>query len=69
MRKATEPKKKKVMSKSEAAKKARAGDDLGKPGPGFKKVEEKAAKEYKSKATGKRVAGAVFQKMRKAGKL
>jgi len=57
------------MSASTAAKQARAGKDMGKPGKGFKKVEAKAAAEYGSKEAGKRVAGAVFQKMRKAGKL
>ena len=61
--------KKKVMSKSAAAKKARSGADMGKPGPGFAKIAAKAGKEYGSAAAGKRVAGAVFQKMRKAGKL
>ena len=47
--------------------------DLGKkniPGKtGFKTVAAKAAKEYGSKAAGQRVAGAVFQNMRRAGKL
>lgn len=63
----------KVMSKSAAAKKAIAGKDMGKknvPGKtGFKAVTAKATKEYGSSAAGKKVAGAVFQKMRKAGKL
>jgi hypothetical protein len=36
---------------------------------GFKAVADKAAKEYGSKAAGERVAGAQFQKMKKAGKL
>ena len=30
---------------------------------GFKKIENKAAKKYGSKAAGKRVAGAIYQKM------
>lgn len=36
---------------------------------GFKAVADKAAKEYGSKEAGERVAGAQFQKMKKAGKL
>jgi hypothetical protein len=64
---------KEVMSKSTYAKKARAGKDMGKknvPGKtGFKTVASKAAKEYGSKEAGERVAGAVANKMRKAGKL
>jgi hypothetical protein len=32
---------------------------------GFSKIENKAGKEYGSKEAGKRVAGAIFQKMRK----
>ena len=36
---------------------------------GFKAVAAKAAKEYGSKAAGERVAGAVRNKMKKAGKL
>lgn len=64
---------KKVMSASAAAKKAKTGADMGKPntGPdrGFKNVAKKAAAEYGSAEAGKRVAGAVFQKMRKKGKL
>jgi hypothetical protein len=39
------------------------GEDIGKPGLNFKKVAAKAAKEYGSKAAGKRVAGAVLQKI------
>ena len=61
--------KKKVMSKSQAAKKARSGADMGKPGKNFSKIAAKAGKEYGSKAAGERVAGAIFNKMRKAGKL
>lgn len=60
---------KKVMSKSAAAKKARAGADMGKPGKNFNKIAAKAAKEYGSAAAGKRVAGAIFQKKRRAGTL
>ena len=58
-----------VLSKSDAAKKAAKGEDMGKPGKGFKKVAAKAAEEYGSKAAGEKVAGAVFQRMRKGGKL
>lgn len=57
------------MSVSAAAKKARTGADMGKPGKNFAKVAAKAGKEYGSAEAGKRVAGAVFQKMRKSGKL
>lgn len=60
---------KKVMSKSAAAKKARSGADMGKPGKNFNKIAAKAAKEYGSAAAGKRVAGAIFQKKRRAGTL
>jgi len=58
-----------MLSKSRAAKEARSGKDMGKPGKGFSKVEKKAAKEYGSKSAGAKVAGAIFQKMRKSGKL
>ena len=61
--------KKKVMSKSAAAKKARSGADMGKPGKNFNKIAAKAATEYGSAAAGKRVAGAIFQKKRRAGTL
>lgn len=59
----------KVKSKSTAAKEARAGKDQGKPGKNFNKIAAKAGKKYGSKEAGKRVAGAIAQKMRKAGKL
>lgn len=59
----------KVMSKSNAAKKARKGIDLGKKGKNFSKIAQKAAKRYGSTAAGKRVAGAIFQKMRRKGAL
>jgi hypothetical protein len=61
--------KKKIMSKSVAAKKARGGADMGKKGKNFKKVAAKAAKKYGSLAAGKRVAGAMFQHMRRKGML
>lgn len=62
-----------IMSKSMAAKKAKKGKDFGKKNngktTGFNAVANKAAKEYGSKAQGKKVAGAMFQKMRKKGQL
>ena len=57
------------LSPSAAAKAARAGRDLGKKGKNFSKIANKAAAEYGSAAAGQRVAGAIFQKMRRAGKL
>ena len=59
----------KIMSKSQAAKKAVAGKDMGKKGKNFSKIAAKAGKEYGSKEAGKRVAGAVFQKLRRKGAL
>ena len=59
----------KVMSKSKVAKMARKGKDLGKKGKNFSKIAAKAGKKYGSAAAGKKVAGAILQKMRKAGKL
>lgn len=60
---------KKVMSKSAAAKKARSGADMGKPGKNFDKIAAKAGKKYGSAAAGKRVAGAIFQAKRRKGTL
>lgn len=60
---------KKVMSASAAAKKAHTGADMGKPGKGFAKIAASAGAKYGSAAAGKRVAGAIFQKLRKGGKL
>lgn len=60
---------KKVLSKAKAAKMARSGKDMGKKGKNFDKIAKKAGKEYGSEEAGERVAGAIFQKMRKAGKL
>ena len=58
-------KKEKVAKKmSYSAKRARAGKDIGKKGKNFHKIEEKAAKEYGSDEAGKRVAGAVLNKLR-----
>jgi hypothetical protein len=62
-------KKNRVMSKSEAAKKAAAGDDMGKPGKGFDAgVKRLIAKGYTSERA-RKIMGAQFQKMRRAGKL
>ena len=60
---------KKILSKSEAAKKSEKGEDLGKKGKNFDKIADKAGKEYGSKEAGKKVAGSIFQKQRKAGDL
>ena len=60
---------KKIMTASEAAKKARKGIDLGAPGKTFDVIAKKAGKRYGSKAAGERVAGAIFAKKRTAGTL
>lgn len=54
-----------VMSKSAAAKKARSGADMGKKGKNFSKIAKKAGGGEK----GDRIAGAIFQKKRRAGTL
>ncbi len=59
----------KVMSKSMAVKTAKKGMDMGKPGKNFAKIAASAGKKYGSAAAGKRVAGAIFQKMRRKGAL
>ena len=61
--------KKHVMTASQAAKKARKGVDMGAPGKNFDLIAAKAGKKYGSKAAGERVAGAIFQKKRRAGTL
>jgi hypothetical protein len=48
--------------KSAIAKKAQAGDDIGKKGKGFDKVAAKAAKRYGSKEAGEKVAAAAMWK-------
>jgi hypothetical protein len=58
-----------ILSKAKAAKEARKSKDMGKKGKNFDKIADKAGKEYGSKEAGEKVAGALFQKMRKAGKL
>lgn len=64
---------KKVLTKSQAAKKAAAGIDMGLQNngktTGFKAVTSKAAKKYGSKKAGDKVAGSMFQNMRKKGML
>ena len=59
----------KVLTKSQAVKKARKGTDMGKHGKNFAKIAEEAGKRYGSEERGKKVAGAIFQAQRKAGKL
>lgn len=54
-----------VMSKSQAAKKAHSGADMGAPGKNFAKIAAKSGGGEK----GKRIAGAIFQKKRRAGTL
>jgi hypothetical protein len=54
---------KKKLVEAEQLNEFKKGEDIGKPGLNFKKVAAKAAKEYGSKAAGKRVAGAVLQKI------
>ena len=48
--------------KSSVVKAAKAGKDIGKPGKNFKKVADKAAKEYGSKEAGEKVAAASMWK-------
>lgn len=60
---------KKVLSKAKAAKEARKGKDMGKKGKNFDKIAAKADKEYGSKEAGDKVAGAIFQNMRRKGTL
>lgn len=48
---------------------AQEGKDEGKPGKNFAKIAKSAGKRYGSKEAGERVAGAVRQKLKKAGKL
>lgn len=48
-----------------SAKSAAAGKDLGKKGKNFSKIAKKAAEEYGSEESGKKVAGAILKKLRK----
>lgn len=50
--------------KSYSAKRGAAGKDLGKPGKNFSKIAASAGKKYGSAAAGKRVAGAILNKLR-----
>jgi hypothetical protein len=50
---------------SYSAKKARAGEDIGKPGKMFSKISKEAGERYGSEERGKKVAGAVLAKLRK----
>lgn len=54
--------------KSDVAKKAHAGKDIGKKGPGFEKVAKAAEKKYGSKEAGEKVAAAAMWKGVKARK-
>ena len=47
-----------------SAKKARAGQDIGKPGKQFAKIAKGAAERYGSEVKGEKVAGAVLKKLR-----
>lgn len=62
-----EPEDKKSKKAKESV--AAEGKDEGKPGKNFAKIAKKAGKEYGSKEAGERVAGAVRQNLKKAGKL
>ena len=53
--------KKKVKDLDEA--RFEKGEDIGKPGAGFKKVAKAASKEYGSKEAGQKVAGAILKKV------
>jgi len=53
-----------MARKTYSAKAGAAGKDLGKPGKNFGKIAAKAGREYGSAAAGKRVAGAVLNKLR-----
>ncbi len=46
--------------RSEVAKEAREGKDIGHKGKNFEKIADKAAKEYGSKEAGERVAGSIM---------
>jgi len=41
------------------------GEDIGEPGPGFKKIAKAAEKRYGSEEAGKKVAGAILKKVLK----
>lgn len=54
--------------RSYSAKAAAAGKDIGKPGKNFSKIAASAGEKYGSAAAGKRVAGAILNKLRSKGK-
>lgn len=54
----------KKVTKSYSAKQTVKGKDIGKPGKNFSKIAQKASKKYGSVSAGKRVAGAVLNKLR-----
>jgi len=58
-----------VKAAKKKAKSTSEGKDEGKPGKNFAKIAKKAGEKYGSKEAGERVAGAVRNKMKKAGKL
>ena len=51
------------MAKKIKEERFKKGTDIGKKGPGFEKIEKSAEKKYGSEEAGKRVAGAVLQKI------
>jgi hypothetical protein len=53
-----------MATRSYSAKRAAAGKDIGKRGKNFNRIAARAAKKYGSKAAGKRVAGAILNKLR-----
>jgi len=61
--------KKETFKKAVADKEVAEGKDEGKPGKNFAKIAKSAGAKYGSKAAGERVAGAVRNKLAKAGKL
>lgn len=50
--------------RSKIVKEAKKGKDFGKKGKNFDKIAAKATKEYGSKESGDKVAGAIFWKQR-----
>ena len=53
-----------MKTKTYSAKAAVKGADLGKKGKNFSKIAKSAAKEYGSKTSGKKVAGAILKNLR-----
>ncbi len=52
------------MKTNYSAKRASAGKDVGKPGKTFAKIAASAGKKYGSATAGKRVAGAILNRLR-----